>query len=70
MLSRGRNIIIDWEDSFAGFAGYDYLCWLTFMDNRKYRSRSILGYTDLDEKSERGVLLTIVAIKSLISVRS
>jgi hypothetical protein len=70
MLSRGKNIIIDWEDSFVGFAGYDYLYWLTFMSNRKYLSRAILGYTALDEKSERGVLLTIVAIKSLISVRS
>jgi hypothetical protein len=70
MLGRGKSIIIDWEDSFIGFAGYDYLYWLTFMDNRKYLSRSTLGYTGLDGKSERGVLLTIVAIKSLISVRS
>jgi hypothetical protein len=40
------------------------------MGNRKYLSRSIFGYTALDEKSERGVLLMIVAIKSLISVKS
>jgi hypothetical protein len=70
MSSRGKNIIIDWEDAFVGFAGYDYLYWLTFMENRKYLSRSILGYTALDEKSERSVLLTVVTIKSLISVRS
>jgi hypothetical protein len=70
LASRGQNIIIDWEDSFLGFAGYDYLYWLTFMDNRKYLSPSVLGYTALGEASERGVMLMIVAIKSLISVRS
>lgn len=70
MQCRGRNIIIDWEDAFVGFKGYDYLYWLTFMDNRKYLSPSALGHTALDVTSERGVLLAIVAIKSLISVRS
>jgi hypothetical protein len=70
MLIHDRNVVIDWEDSFVGFAGYDYLYWLTFMTNRKYLSRAMLGHTALDEESERGVLLTIVAIKSLISVRS
>jgi hypothetical protein len=70
MLSHGKNIVVDWEDAFLGFEGYDFLYWLTFMSNRRYISRSILGHTPLDEKSERGVLLTIVAIKSLISIRS
>jgi thiamine kinase-like enzyme len=70
MLSGSKNIVIDWEDAFIGFEGYDYLYWLTFMENRKYLVRSSLGHSPLDEKSERGVLLMIVAIKSLISVRS
>lgn len=70
MLSGNKNIVIDWEDAFVGFEGYDYLYWLTFMENRKHLVRSSLGHTALNEESERGVLLTIVAIKSLISVRS
>ena len=70
MLNGNTSIVIDWEDAFVGFKGYDFLYWLTFMDNRKHLSRSIFGYSALDETNERGVLILIVAIKSLISVRT
>ena len=70
MLTGNQSIIIDWEDAFAGFEGYDYLYWLTFMDNRKYLSKSIFGHTSLGEQGDRGALIMIVAIKSLISVLS
>ncbi len=69
MYSGSEPIIIDWEDAFLGFQGYDFLYWLTFMENRKHLLRSTLVQSALDGDSARGVLAAIVAIKSIISVR-
>ena len=61
---------IDWEDSFRGFRGYDYLYWLTFFENRKHYSADILGHTSLGKPTEIGIMILILIIKSDISFKT
>lgn len=65
-----RPIAIDWEDAFWGVAGYDYLYWLTFMDNRPFLRSASFGRTDLEPTIERAILALVVLLKSFLSVRS
>jgi hypothetical protein len=65
-----RPIAIDWEDAFWGVAGYDYLYWLTFLDNRRFLCSSALGRTGLDPAVERALLALVVLLKSSLSVLS
>lgn len=63
-------IAIDWEDAFWGIPGYDYLYWLTFMENRPFLHRAALGQTGLEPEVEHAILCLIVLLKSYLSVRS
>lgn len=63
-----KAIAIDWEDVFWGFSGYDYLYWLTFMDNRKWLSRKFLGCTGMSRSEEIAIMVVIILVKSKISV--
>jgi Ser/Thr protein kinase RdoA (MazF antagonist) len=70
MSSGSRFIVIDWEDAFWGVAGYDYLYWLTFMDNQPHLRHAAFGRTGIDPAIERAILALIVLLKSVLSVRS
>lgn len=67
MTWKKKLYVIDWEDIFWGFEGYDFLYWLTFFSNRKYFSDGVLGFTSLGRELERSVLLMIILIKSNLS---
>jgi len=65
LVSDGRHVLaIDWEDSFWGVEGYDYLYWLTFFKNRKYYSPAIWEKTPLGKQLELSVLVMILLLKS------
>ena len=65
-----RPIAIDWEDAFWGVAGYDYLYWLTFMDNRPFLHSAAFGRTGLHRDDERAILALVVLLKSFLAFRS
>jgi len=69
MAKNGLPIAIDWEDAFIGIRGFDFLYWLTFMDNRKYIGQAF-GSTDYGHYVEQSILVLIVVLKSVLSVRS
>lgn len=62
--------VIDWEDAFRGIAGYDYLYWLTFMENRPFLQTAAFGRTGLPQEIERAILALVVLLKSYLAVRS
>lgn len=65
----GVLVAVDWEDSIVGFDGYDYLYWLTFMDNRQfYKCPQTFGATGLGLEVEKSVMLFIVLLKGYISL--
>ena len=63
-------LVVDWEDAFWGVAGYDYLYWLTFFDNRKWLTPEVLGHTKLGHLNEIALMVAILLLKSMLSVRS
>jgi len=63
----GEIIIIDWEDSFWGIDGYDYLYWLTFFQNRSFYRRENFNNLAYDNNTIKSVLAVILIIKSAIS---
>jgi fructosamine-3-kinase len=70
MTNGGGPIVIDWEDAFVGVADYDYLYWLTFIENRRFYSSSAIGTTRYGKDLEVAILLLVVTLKSLLSVRA
>jgi hypothetical protein len=70
MLNGVMPIAIDWEDAFAGVAGYDYLYWLTFMENRPFLREAAFGRTGLAVEVERAILALVVLLKSYLAVLS
>ncbi|MFK4506004.1 aminoglycoside phosphotransferase family protein [Bradyrhizobium daqingense] len=70
MLQAGEPRVIDWEDAFNGIAGYDYLYWLTFMENRPFLQRDAFGRTNLSQDVERAILALVVLLKSYLAVLS
>lgn len=69
MAADGAFVAIDWEDAFWGVAGYDYLFWLTFFENRPHLHQYKPGGTPLGARLERAVLALIVALKCELSYR-
>lgn len=69
MCDKTKPIVIDWEDAFKGVEGYDYLYWLTFMSNRKFYSKNILGCTLLGKELETAIMTLIILLKSELSYR-
>jgi hypothetical protein len=65
-----QRLAIDWEDAFWGVAGYDYLYWLTFMENRPFLQRAAFGRTGLEPDIERAILALVVLLKSYLAVCS
>ncbi|MCP3388309.1 aminoglycoside phosphotransferase family protein [Bradyrhizobium sp. CCGB12] len=70
MLQAAEPRVIDWEDAFHGIAGYDYLYWLTFMENRPILQRDPFGRTGLAQDVERAILALVVLLKSYLAVLS
>lgn len=70
MLQGTAPRVIDWEDAFRGIAGYDYLYWLTFMENRPLLQRAAFGRTGLSPDVERAILVLVVLLKSYLAVLS
>ena len=64
------SVAIDWEDAFWGVAGYDYLYWLTFFNNRRWLSSEYLGYTGLGLYNEVALMVMILILKSFLSLRN
>jgi len=70
MLQGAEPRVIDWEDAFCGIAGYDYLYWLTFMENRPLLQTAAFGRTGLAPDIERAILALVVLLKSYLAVCS
>nr|WP_249142232.1 phosphotransferase [Bradyrhizobium diazoefficiens] len=70
MLQGMTPRIIDWEDAFDGIAGYDYLYWLTFMENRPFLQTAPFGRSGLSPEIERAILALVVLLKSYLAVCS
>lgn len=70
MLEGTEPRVIDWEDAFRGIAGYDYLYWLTFMENRPFLQTAAFGRTSLLPDIERAILALVVLLKSYLAVCS
>ncbi|PJG53253.1 hypothetical protein CVM73_21690 [Bradyrhizobium forestalis] len=70
MLQGTTPRAIDWEDAFRGIAGYDYLYWLTFMENRPFLQTAAFGRTGLSPDVERAILVLVVLLKSYLAVLS
>lgn len=70
MRQAGALRVIDWEDAFHGIAGYDYLYWLTFMENRPFLQSAAFGRTGLAPEVERAILVLVVLLKSYLAVLS
>jgi hypothetical protein len=70
MVHGAEALAIDWEDAFWGIAGYDYLYWLTFMENRPFLQSAALGRTELGPDVERAILALVVLLKSYLAVCS
>jgi len=63
-------IAVDWEDAFLGVAGYDFLYWLTFFDNRKYLGEQIFGRTPWTKEIDVALITMILLLKCELSVRA
>jgi hypothetical protein len=70
MVRGAEPLAIDWEDAFWGIAGYDYLYWLTFMENRPFLQSAAFGRTGLEPDVERAILALVVLLKSYLAVCS
>jgi hypothetical protein len=70
MMNGAQPLVIDWEDAFWGIAGYDYLYWLTFMENRPFLRDAAFGRTGHKPALERAILAFVVLLKSFLAVRS
>lgn len=70
MLHGTERCVIDWEDAFLGIAGYDYLYWLTFMENRLSLQTAAFGSTGLSSDIERAILVLVVLLKSYLAACS
>lgn len=70
MMNGDERLAIDWEDAFLGVAGYDYLYWLTFMENRPFLQCAAFGRTGLEPDIERAILVLVVLLKSYLAVCS
>ena len=66
----GSYIVIDWEDTFTGIKGYDFLYWLTFFCHRKFYSSNMFKQSGIDCRDARGIISVIMTIKTALTVYS
>lgn len=70
MLKGSIPIVIDWEDAFLGFEGYDFLYWLTFFKNRKFYSRDMFDLTEFGYELGSAIMVLILVLKSELALSS
>ena len=71
MLQRnGKAYIVDWEDAIWGVRGYDFLYWLTFMDQRTYMRKDTLQALGLCTERSKFILCFIILMKSYVSYKN
>lgn len=70
MLGPAGLVAIDWEDAFWGIEGYDYLYWLTFLQNRSHVSQESLSRGPWSKEMNIAIFLLIVLVKNEISFLS
>ena len=70
MLKGSIPIVIDWEDAFLGFEGYDFLYWLTFFKNRKFYSRDMFDLTEFGCELGSAIMVLILVLKSELALSS
>jgi len=56
------------EDGFWGIAGYDYLYWLSFFNNRKWLTRAALAHAPLAHADAVALLVVILVLKAWLAV--
>jgi len=67
MCDEAGSVVIDWEDAFIAFPGYDYLYWLTFFQNRQFYVEASFGRSSLGKRLEIAVMVLVVLVKCEIS---
>jgi len=70
MRDRDGLILLDWEDAFHGVAGYDWICWLSFFENRPLVQAGRLRNSGLPPGVSVAILSAILLVKAELSVRS
>lgn len=68
MQYKNRLVAIDWEDAFWGFEGYDFLYWLTFIENKHHIQKSLFGKGQMSAYFETSILSLIILLKSWLSL--
>ena len=63
-------VLLDWEDCFWGFAGFDEIYYLTFLSNRFMISESTFKETGLDIEIAKATFALIVTLKEFIHSKS
>lgn len=66
LAKQGALVAIDWEDAFWGIPNFDYLYWLTFLENSHLISEANLEEGDLSLPSQLRIILAIVVLKSYL----
>lgn len=67
MQKDNENIVIDWEDSFFGVEKYDFIYWLTFMQNRKYYNEYYFKLYKLNNQRSLYLFVVILILKCYLS---
>ncbi len=66
----GRFVAIDWEDRFWGVNDYDFLYWLTFMNNSSHLNRESLQISRHPRNISVAILTMIVIVKESVSLKA
>lgn len=68
ILWSGTGLVaVDWEDAVWGTDGYDYVYWLTFMQNTPLVNPGAFDRTPLGRELEIALAVMVILIKSRIS---
>lgn len=62
----GSLILLDWEDCFWGYDGFDYVYWLTFINNMDQLSQSSIERIPIEVRLIRASYLLIVLLKEFL----
>jgi hypothetical protein len=63
-------LLLDWEDCFWGFHGFDEVYFLTFLSNRTMISELSLSQTGLESDIAKATYSLIVVLKEFINLNA
>jgi streptomycin 6-kinase len=66
----GDFVVIDWEDRFWGVRDYDFLYWLTFMNNSSHLNRESLQISRHPRNISVAILTMTVIVKESVSLKA